>query len=248
MGVKHKAIKFMVVLLFVAQCQVLYAQNPRSPQKFANNVTKTPTVGLKGGILMSSITGDEALDEFAKKIGPQIGFTGALYFNPKFSVRAEINYEWKGAKFANQEMDMNLHYASIPIYLKFNFTQDPEIYIYGGGYASYLFMANTKGTYEIDIDEESYINESINEDILDNLNKFDAGIVAGIGIQGRFNSAMDIFLDFRYTQGFMNLDNGTSDLRYNFNHVAFWPEVEVDKPKLKAFMLTTGFIIYLDPR
>ena len=92
------------------------------------------------------------------------------------------------------------------------------------------------------------ISESINEDILPNLNKFDAGILAGFGVQGRFNSAMDIFLEFRYTQGFINLDNESADLRYNFNYDSFWPEVEFDKPKLKAFMLTTGFIVYLDPR
>lgn len=243
----RKAKYFILVIAFIMQSFFIYAQHPKDPRKFSNNVTKTPTVGIKGGILMSTITGDEAIDEFAKKIGPQIGVTGAIYFHPKLSLRGELNYEWKGAKFVNHEMSMNLHCATLPVYMKFNFTADPEIYIYGGGYASYLFMANTKGTYEIIIGDD-YISESINEDISENLNKIDAGVVAGLGVQGRFNSAMDIFLDFRYTQGFMNLDNNTSDLRYNFNYDHFWPEQDVDKPKLKAFMLTTGIIIYLDPR
>ncbi len=247
MGVKQKAIQFIFVLLLITQGTALFAQHPRSPRDFAYNVTKTPTVGIRGGVMMSSITGDEAIDEFAKKLGPQIGVTGALYFTPKFSTRGELNYEWKGAKFANHEMDMNLHYVTFPLYLKFNFTKDPEIYIYGGGYASYLFMANTKGTYEIYIENDE-ISETINEDILPNMNKFDAGIVAGLGVQGRYNSAIDIFLDFRYAQGFMNLDNESAELRYNFNLDDFWPEVDVDKPKLKSFILTTGIIIYLDPR
>lgn len=242
-----KILKCLIVVVFTMQAFNLVAQNPRTHQKFNYNIRKIPTIGIKGGLLMSSISGDEALDKYAKKFGPQIGITSALYFSPQFSIRAELNYEWKGARFANQEMDMNLHYATLPLFLKFNFTPDPEIYIYGGGYASYLFMANTKGIYEIII-EDDFINESINEDILANLNTFDAGLVIGAGVQGRFNRRADIFLDLRYAYSFMNLDNGTAEKRYNFNYDDFWPEQEVESPKLKSFILTTGFVFYLDAR
>ncbi|MCD4834484.1 MAG: PorT family protein [Bacteroidales bacterium] len=244
---KYKVLIFIIGLIVLAQYHTLYSQNPRDPRKFSYNTTKTPTIGLKGGVLLSTITGDEAIDQYAKNIGPQIGLTGAFYLHPMLSARAELNYEPKGGKFVNHDMEMNLHYASLPVYFKFNFTPDPEIYIYAGGYASYLIAAKTKGTYEIIIGDD-YITQSINEDILPNLNKFDAGIIIGMGVQGRFNSRTDIFLDFRYTQGFINLDNGSAELRYNFNYEAFWPEQDLDKPKNKAFMLTTGLIIYLDPR
>lgn len=210
----------------------------------AQNMSTTPTVGVRGGILMSTITGDDAMDQYAKKLGMQLGITGAYYFHPMLSVRAELNYEAKGAKFDMQEMNMNLNYLSLPVYLKFNFTRDPEIYVYAGGYVSYLFAANTKGTFEV-LNE---INEEINEDILGNLNQFDAGIVAGLGVQGRFNRWLDIFLDLRYTKGFINLDNGTAEKRYNFNYDDFWPEQDYGKPKNKAFIVTTGFIYYFDPR
>ncbi len=231
----------------IIHCDTLFGQNPTDPKIFAYNVRKSPTIGIKGGVLLSTITGDDAIDEFAKKIGPQIGVTGAIYFHPMLSLRGELNYEAKGGKFANNDMQMKLNYASLPVYLKFNFTRDPEIYMYAGGYASYLITAKTKGTYEIII-EEDFISESIDEDIAPYMNKLDAGILAGMGVQGRFNRSIDIFLDFRYTQGFMNLDNGTSELRYNFNYDSFWPEQEVDKPKNKSFMLTAGVIIYLTPR
>jgi len=213
----------------------------------SQNMSKTPTIGIKGGVLLSTITGDEAIDQFAKKLGAQFGVTGAYYFIPKLSVRGELNYELKGAKFANHEMKMDLHYASLPIYAKFNFTEDPEIYIYGGGYASYLLAAKTSGTYEVIIGED-FINYPINENIINNLNKLDIGFIAGAGVQGRFNRWMDIFIDIRYTQGFMDLDNGKAELRYNFNYENFWPEQDVGTPKNKAFMLTTGFIYYFDPR
>lgn len=243
----YKLLIFLIGLILFMQYHILCAQNPIKSQNFAYNVTKTPTIGLKGGVLLSTITGDEAINKFAKNIGPQIGFTGAFYFNPQFSVRGELNYELKGAKFDNHDMKTSLHYASLPIYLKFNFTKDPEIYIYGGGYASYLFAAKTKGSYEIIIGSDNIV-ESIDEDILPNLNKIDAGVIVGLGVQGRFNNRTDIFLDFRYTKGFMSLDNGTAEYRYNFNYAQFWPEQEVDNPTNKSLLLTAGVIYYIDSR
>lgn len=244
---KHKTSVLLIGLICLIQVDVLYAQNPRNPRIFAYNVKKSPTIGIKGGALLSTIQGDKAIDEFAKKISPQIGVTGALYFHPMLSIKAEILYESKGGKFVNHDMKMNLNYVSLPLYLKFNFTIDPEIYIYGGGYASYLLSANTKGTYEIKIGDDD-INEPINEDISSYLNNFDVGVVSGLGVQGRFNRSIDLFLDFRYYHGFVNLDNGTAEYRYNFNFEQFWPEQNVDKPKNKGFILAGGIVIYLIPR
>jgi len=210
---------------------------------YAQNMSTTPTVGIKGGIILSTIDGDDAIDQYAKKFGLLFGVTGAVYVHPMLSIRGELNYESKGGKFANHDMQMNLNYVSLPLYLKFNFTNDPEIYIYGGAYGSYLLTAKTTGTYE-----KFEVSESINEDIIDYLNHFDVGIVAGIGVQGRFNRWMDIFLDARYTRGLINLDNNTAEYRYNFNYTNFWPEQDLGKPKNKALMITTGFIYYFDPR
>ncbi|HSH52277.1 MAG TPA: porin family protein, partial [Bacteroidales bacterium] len=164
------------------------------------------------------------------------------------STRAELNYELKGGKFDMHEMKMNLHYLTLPLYAKFTFNEDPKIYFYAGGYGSFLISANTKGEYE-KIIEEDYLVQSINEDISPYLNRFDVGLLAGLGVQGRFNRYMDIFIDLRYAKGFFNLDNNTAELRYNFNYEEFFPyEQEIDNPTNKAFMLTTGFIYYLIPR
>lgn len=249
MNYKYKVIYIILVLFFLAQSHALYSQHPRNPQVFAYNVKKSPTLGIKGGAMLSTITGDEAIDQFAKKLSPEIGLTGAIYMHPQFSARAELNYESKGGKFSNHDMKMNLQYVSLPIYFKFNFTRDPEIYIYGGGYASYLIAANTKGTFE-KLLEPDPVSKTINEDILPYLNQFDAGYVVGAGVQGRYNRSFDLFLDFRYSKGLVNLDNGSATNRYNFNdeELYFWPEQAVDKPKNKAIMLTTGIIIYLVPR
>jgi len=210
---------------------------------WAQNKSQSPTFGIKGGFLLSTISGDEAIDQYAKKIGPQIGFTAAYYPHANWSARAELNYEFKGGKFDMHEMKMNLHYLTLPLYAKFTFNEDPKIYFYAGGYGSFLISANTKGKYEKDF------VQSINEDITSYLNRFDVGILAGVGVQGRFNRYLDIFIDLRYTKGFINLDNNSAELRYNFNYKEFFPyEQELDNPTNKAFMLTTGFIYYLIPR
>ena len=54
MKVRYKILIFIVGLVFLlAQYNILYSQN----------MSKTPTFGLKGGLLMSSVTDDEAIDQ-----------------------------------------------------------------------------------------------------------------------------------------------------------------------------------------
>jgi hypothetical protein len=233
-----KLIGVFVFLLLISSTQSLKSQNN----------SQSPTFGIKGGFLLANVQGDDAIDQYAKKIGPQIGVTAAYYPHTNWSARAELNYELKGGKFDLHDMKMNLHYLTLPLYAKFNFNEDPQIYFYAGGYGSFLFKATTKGTYE-KIIEDDYIVKSINEDIRPNLNLFDVGVLAGFGVQGRFNRFLDIFIDIRYAHGLFDLDNQSAELRYNFNDEEFFPyEQELDNPTNKSFMLTTGFIYYLIPR
>ncbi|MCG8410458.1 MAG: PorT family protein [Bacteroidales bacterium] len=213
----------------------------------AQNTSATPTVGIKIGPLLSTVIEDEAIDKFAKKMGIQIGLTGAVYVHPKLSLRAELNYEVKGGQFINHDMVMNLNYITFPFYLKFNFTKEPEFYVYQGFYFSYLINAKTKGVYEISLGDD-HIYEEINENITPNLNPIDWGLLIGVGAQGRFNRWLDVFIDLRYTRGYENLDNKSSKYRYNFNFNEFWPRQNLRKPKNKTYMLTVGIIYYFDPR
>lgn len=228
--VSYFIILFLTIILFFSNN--IMSQNPH----------KSPTYGIKGGVLLSSIPGDDAIDPFSKLITPQIGFTGALFFTRKISVNAELNYEMKGGKFDSYELKTNLNYISIPIFAKFAFSKDPEIYVYAGGYGAYLLSAKTEGDYK-----RFEINKSINEDITSNVSAFDAGIIAGIGVQGRFSRKADIFLDFRYCQGLINIDNGTVDNRYNLkdSEIMLYPISPPDNALNRSFMLTTGMYFYL---
>lgn len=230
--------KTSFVILFVFAASVSFAQNPH----------KSPTYGIKGGVNLSSLHGDDdAMDVHSKLISPQIGITGAFFFTKKFSVNAEINYEKKGGKFKSYELQTNLNYVAVPIFIKYAFFKDPQIYIYGGGYASYLISASTTGNFEI-----FEVSKKIDENIKPNLSAFDFGFLAGFGVQGRFNRWADIFLDLRYCQGLSNIDNHSADFRYNFNDSELINYFyNVDKPGdvfNRSFMLTTGIYFYLIKR
>ena len=215
----------------------------------AQNPYSSPSFGLKGGVHLSALFGDDAMDTNAKLISPQIGITGAYFFSPRLSVNSEINYEKKGGKFKGYELTTNLHYVTIPVFGKYAFSKDPEIYIYAGGYASYLLAANTKGQFE-----RFEFTKEINEDVKPNLTSFDYGIIAGFGVQGRFNRRADIFLDLRYCQGLYDIDKHSAESRYNLNDPDPWivdSFYEVAKPEnvyTRSFMLTTGMYFYLIKR
>ncbi|MGE0087995.1 MAG: porin family protein [Bacteroidales bacterium] len=231
--------KFILLIVIFLSSFIGIAQNPYS----------SPTYGLKGGFHLSSLHGDDAMDTHGKLISPQLGITGALFFTPRFSVNAEANYEKKGGKFNSYEIQTNLNYVAMPVFIKYAFFKDPQIYIYGGGYASYLVSANTKGEFE----RFEFVKE-IDEDIKPNVSAFDFGAIIGFGVQGRFNRSADIFLDLRYCQGFYDIDKHNTESRYNINDPD--PEIinsfyEVDKPKSvynRSFMLTTGMYFYLIKR
>ena len=73
-------VKFgIVVLILLSQSFTIFAQN----------MSEIPTFGIKGGILLSTVTGDNAIDQYAKKLGAQIGVTGALYCPTSFLICTE---------------------------------------------------------------------------------------------------------------------------------------------------------------
>jgi len=223
-----------ILLLFIAL--LTKAQNPH----------KSPTIGIKGGVHLSSLTGDKLMDTNAKLITPQIGISGAWFFTRRLSVNTEINYEKKGGKFNSYELETNLNYVTVPLFGKYAFSKDPQIYIYGGGYASYLLSATTKGKFEI-----FEISKDINENIKPNLSAFDFGIVAGVGAQGRFNRRADIFIDLRYCQGLFNVDNNSAEYRYNINDAEldnYYYNVKKGDIYNRSFMLTTGMYFYFIKR
>lgn len=78
--------------------------------------------GLKGGINLSSISGDTAGSNISSKIGLAAG--GFFQFNvsPQLAVQAEILFSQKGFKFDNgrSEQTRSISYVEVPLLGRFN--------------------------------------------------------------------------------------------------------------------------------
>lgn len=207
------------------------------------NRNLSPTYGIRGGILLSGIKGDDIYDDFARRLMLGGGVFGNIYMTPRISLQAELDFIPKGAKWKSDDATTKLNYLEVPVLLKGAFSKDPELYFYGGAYVAYLLTASTTGEV---LDPLNQIN-TVDTNIKPNLNSFDMGLVAGFGVQGQFNKKTDIFLDLRYTYGLLNIAKDDGDYRYNVDELTRY-SYDYDKPNNTTFFLTTGFYIYLHAR
>jgi len=121
------------------------------------------TFGIKGGVNVSSISGE---DTKAK-----VGFGGGLFMNApiaeSFSIQPEILYNMKGAESEGGiDASIKLDYISVPVMFQYNAT--PQFYLEAGPEFSFLTSAKLK-----------LGNES--GDVKELFKSFDLGIGIGAG-------------------------------------------------------------------
>ncbi|MBD2714277.1 PorT family protein [Microvirga sp. STR05] len=142
-------------------------------------------VGLKGGINLATLSGDDA-EGFASKVCPLAGVALNLGINDMFSVQPEVLYSVKGTQSdEDSKAKLNLNYIDVPVLLKVNagglfFELGPQLGI----------LASAKSKYE----DES-------DDVKDTFKTVDFGYAAGLGYQldGGLN------LGLRYNGGIANV-------------------------------------------
>jgi hypothetical protein len=184
--------KFLFALAFfmTATFGALHAQDENVTTEF----------GVKGGFNMSNLYNDDADDE-----NILYGFNAGLYATLPISdfvaIQPEILFTTKGAEleYNNELLQGNakfkLNYIEVPLLVRVNLTKNFNIQ--AGGYASYLVSSKVTGSGDIDF----------NEDIdTDDLNKFDAGIAAGVGVD-----FSPISIGLRYNYGLTKVGKERSD-------------------------------------
>ena len=162
-------IKFLCALtLFLsASFGVLQAQNDE-------NVTTE--FGVKGGFNMSNLYNNNADDENIL-YGFNAGVYATLPISDFIAIQPEILYTTKGAKleynnaFVSGNGKFKLDYIEVPLLVRVNITKNFNIH--AGGYASYLVGSKVSGDGDFNFDEEIDTND---------LNRFDAGLSAGVGV------------------------------------------------------------------
>jgi hypothetical protein len=169
-----------LTLFITASFGMLHAQD--------NNVNTE--FGVKGGFNMSNLYQSEA-DDNNVIYGFNAGVYATLPVSDFIAIQPEILFTTKGAEldynnaFLQGNAKFKLNYIEVPLLVRVNITKNFNVH--AGGYASYLVSSKVTGDGDINFDEAVDT---------DDLNKFDAGIAAGIGVD--FNP---ISVGLRYNYG-----------------------------------------------
>ncbi|PAM95504.1 hypothetical protein B4N84_09560 [Flavobacterium sp. IR1] len=171
---------FALTLFMTATFGVLHAQDENVTTEF----------GVKGGFNMSNLYQNDADDENVL-YGFNAGVYATLPISDFIAIQPELLFTTKGAELkydnalASGDAKFRLNYIELPLLVRVNITKNFNVH--AGGYASYLVSSKLTGSGTFDFDENIDTDE---------LNKFDAGLSAGIGVD--FNP---ISVGVRYNYG-----------------------------------------------
>lgn len=155
-----------LALFMTASFGMLHAQDDNVTTEF----------GVKGGFNMSNLYQSEA-DDNNVIYGFNAGVYATLPISDFIAIQPEILYTTKGAEldynnaFLQGNAKFKLNYIEVPLLVRVNITKNFNVH--AGGYASYLVSSKVTGDGDINFDDAVDT---------DDLNKFDAGLSAGIGV------------------------------------------------------------------
>lgn len=167
-------------------------------------------VGLKAGLNVASIVfdGDPSGGYKENRIGFLAGGFAVLPVGGALAVQIEALFSQKGAQFSadeeNLEATLELDYLDVPIMLRIDgpLLGNNRLHFFGGPSLAFRMGARSK------LSDESfeYAQGSI-DDIEDDIEPFEYGIVVGAGLDiGR-----RVVIDGRYTWGLSTINKDTSD-------------------------------------
>jgi hypothetical protein len=206
---KRKCI--VCVALLMAGILITTRKAVAQEQQTTSENAMKPKLGIKAGVNLSNMYVDDVSDE-NMKVGLNAGFFAKLPVARGFSIQPELLYSSKGAKEeydnfleGEGEYRFNLNYVELPVLAVFNVGRNFNLHL--GPYVSYLAGVNIK-----DLKDNGTIDEIAELDA-DNFNRFDYGLVGGLGVD-----ISNFTLGARYNYGLREIgksDNITSQLLKN---------------------------------
>ncbi|MCJ8153364.1 PorT family protein [Chryseobacterium sp. SSA4.19] len=199
----------------------------------SSNMSSASSVrfGIKGGMNVSSLSKDAALEDQKSKIGFNAGVFATIPVAESFSVQPELLYSTYGDKSVStneftvggtttktrQSFTTSLDYLTVPVMFQYNFI--PNFYVEAGPEFGFLLSAKNKGDRDITTTtggSSTTATTSYSEDInKDNLNKFNFGIGLGAGYYFTDNLGVTA----RYVAGITDVakdrPNGSDAIRNN---------------------------------
>jgi hypothetical protein len=181
-----------LTLFLTASFGMLHAQSENVTTEF----------GVKGGFNMSNLyNSDDDVDDENVLYGFNAGVYATLPISDYIAIQPELLFTTKGAEleYNNDLLQGNakfkLNYIELPLLVRVNITKNFNIQ--AGVYASYLVSSKVTGDGDIDFNEEVDT---------DDLNKFDAGLSAGVGVD-----FSPISIGVRYNYGLTTVGKERND-------------------------------------
>lgn len=162
--------------------------------------------GIKGGINFSNINTSNTSDN-KTLTGVNFGIFAKLPITNSFAIQPEIYFTTKGSEQTYQNVfdgtaQFELDYIEIPVLAVFKITNKFNFQV--GPYASYLLNANVKNVGDVSFNFENNIDS-------DDFRKFDTGIAAGFGFEGK-----SLGIGVRYNFGIVTVGEEKTYLGTNY--------------------------------
>ncbi len=166
---------------------------------------QTTSLGVRGGVNFSGMTGDNAPNS-EMKVGGNFGAFAEYSSASMWGVTAEINYMMKGTDieednntpvlFPNNTNVIKLNYLNIPVYGNLFFGTGklrPKIFLGPSFNVLMQATATTESGDDIDLD--------------DTIEGFELAAVGGVGLHYQFTNENWAILDVRYHWGISDIHN-----------------------------------------
>lgn len=160
-----------------------------------NNDRMKSSIGVKGGVNFSTVTGGDGFESPKSRTAFHVGVVGEMPIAEILSIQAEVLYSAQGFEYdfegpTGDEVQFQLDYLSVPVLAKVYVVDGLSIEVG----PTFNFVVNEEidsrpGADEGDID--------IDETSMMEANSFDVGVAAGL----TFQTDMGIFATGRYTYG-----------------------------------------------
>ena len=177
----------ITIVLFISVSQLIFSQE--------NSDFK---LGIKGGINFSNLNSADAANKKAIT-GVNFGVFAKLPITNSFAIQPEMYFTTKGSQLTYQNVfvdgtaKFDLNYIEVPVLAVFKITHNFNFQV--GPYASYLVSSKVKNVSDINFNFENNINSG-------DFKKFDTGITAGFGFEGK-----SLGIGVRYDFGLVTVGN-----------------------------------------
>ncbi|WP_143885035.1 porin family protein [Chryseobacterium binzhouense] len=172
--------KKLILGIAVLSTSLAFAQTTTTTTTTTRTMSSDVRFGIKGGMNVSSLSKDGALEDQGSKIGFNAGVFANIPVAESFSIQPEVLYSQYGDKYDQVVLGnrysraRHLDYIAVPVMFQYNLV--PNFYLEAGPEFGFLVSAKNKFKNETD---NNVITESGN--YKDSLNGFNVGIGLGAG-------------------------------------------------------------------